>query len=99
MKRARLIDKKTGELKSCMLSEIYRYCLNFDKGNTGYKCLPYGGLAHAVGLPWLFAYSDNAETIVILRAALARLASRGLIRVKPAAHTTIYVQVTTAKQR
>lgn len=93
MKRARLIDKTSGKLRKCVLPEIYRYCHGCDIGNHGYKRISYAGLAHAVGLPWLFADDDNARTIVVLRDALSRLARTGLLRIKTDTHTTVYVMI------
>ncbi|MBS5401985.1 MAG: hypothetical protein KHX65_08695 [Bifidobacterium sp.] len=94
MKRARLIDKATGWLKDCVTVDIYRYCVGYDNGNTGYKQIPYAGMAYYIGLPWVFADNDNSETIALLRGALARLEASGLIRVKPATHTIVSVRVT-----
>lgn len=91
MRRTRLIEKTTGKLRDCVLPEVYRYCESYDKGNHGYKTVPYAGLAHAIGLPWLFAGSDNARSIVLLYDALTRLARKGLVRIKTATHTTVYV--------
>ena len=96
MKRARLIDKATGWLKDCVTVDIYRYCVGYDNGNTGYKQIPYAGMAYYIGLPWVFADNDNSETIALLRGALARLEASGLIRVKPATHTIGRVTVRNA---
>lgn len=87
----KLIDRETGKLKNYVVKRIYEYCAEQCKRHKGYKLIAYGAMAHHVGLPWLFAGSDNAENIVLLRDALSRIEAIDCIRVKPANHTSVYV--------
>lgn len=91
MKLSKKIDHETGKLKNCVVKRIYEYCAQQCKQNNGYKLIAYGPMAQRVGLPWLWAGSDNAETITLLRDALARLEAIDCIRVKPANHTSVRV--------
>lgn len=87
------IDTATGKLKNYAQKELYLYLAKENKaiGGHGYFTASYGAMARHLGLPWQFAGSDNADTIVKLRAALTQIQRRGLICVKPGAHTTVRI--------
>ncbi|MDF7640044.1 hypothetical protein PT279_00280 [Bifidobacterium sp. ESL0784] len=92
MKRGnKLIDRETGKLKDYVVRRIYEYCAEQCKHHSGYKVIAYGPMAQRVGLPWFWIGDDNAQTIVLLRNALARIQAIDCIRVKPANHTSVKV--------
>lgn len=100
MKRGnKLIDKETGRLKCYVVQRIYDYCGMQAKQHSGYVRISYGVLAQHVGLPWIWAGSDNAHTITLLYAALRRLERYGLIRMKTDIHTMVLVLLRVSPKR
>lgn len=87
------IDKSTGQLKSYAVSALYLYIAEqFRHHERTYKQITYAALARHIGLPWVFA-GDNAPLIVVLRAALARMESVGMVGIKPCTHDTVLVRL------
>lgn len=92
MSRKTPIDRATGELKDYLTRRIFHRLARDLSAFHGYAQVRYADLAHLVGLPWIWT-QDNAATIVILRAALAKLARARLISARGSTHTEVLVKI------
>lgn len=92
MSRHTPIDHATGELKRYLVRRIFDRLTLDCAAEQSYTRVRYADLAHLVGLPWVWN-RDNAATIVVLRAAIARLESVNLISVRGSTHTEVLVKL------
>lgn len=61
--------------------QLYLYIYRRQSGNLGYYDLTYRDMAEQLGLPWRHG-SDNAQTVLLIRAALVKLERLKFIKVK-----------------
>lgn len=86
------LERSTGELKTYLVRRMFVY-LSQTCTTVAYVSVEYLTLARCVGLPWLWRGSDNAKTIVVLRAALSRMERAGLLTVRGHTHNNVLVKL------
>lgn len=93
MKRSKLIDQRTHRLKNYKKYHAYRCVARQCEHHGGYTSVAYAVIAHHIGLAWQLVGSDNADSIVLLRDALASMERLHLIQVKPDKHATVLIRL------
>lgn len=91
-RKVKTVSRTTGDLKTYVVRRMFVHLKQVCNAVT-FTRVDYLTLARRARLPWVWYGNDNAETIVTLRAGLARLERAGLVSVKGLTHDDVLIRL------